>query len=158
MSVVMACSALLQDEIVNCATPDDWAGMFDVRDCASTPSGTTCPMHCAPGSKGRSTVFDCPANNIDPYFPSFGSYPNDCQGAPMSADPSEVNQLLAIKTAIDDPAALSTWVAGGDPCIYYWPGVGCDYLSGDITRFVLVPCLFSRVSRVFPTCLPWFPS
>ena len=94
-------------------------------------------MYCAPGSKGRSTVFDCPANNVDPYFLSFGSYPNDCQGAPMAADPSEIAQLMFISEALGDPLALSTWVTGGDPCINYWPGVGCDYLSGGITRLSL---------------------
>ena len=125
------------DEIVPCSQPNDWAGMFDTRDCAATPSGETCPMHCAPGTKGRSTVFECPANNVDPYFPSEGPYPNDCQAAPMAASPAEVAKLVQIKGQVGDPASISAWVQGGDPCIYFWPGIGCNYLTGAVIRLSL---------------------
>lgn len=125
------------DEIVPCARPNDWNGMFDTRDCAATPSGETCPMHCAPGTKGRSTTFQCPVNNVDPYLPSAGPYPNDCQAAPMPADPAEVAKLVQIKMQIDSPPSIRVWVQGGDPCIYFWPGVGCDYLTGEVIRLSL---------------------
>lgn len=125
------------DEIVPCARPNDWNGMFDTGDCVSTPSGETCPMHCAPGTKGRSTTFQCPADNVDPYLPSSGPYPNDCQAAPMAADPSDVTRLVQIKNQVGNPASLSAWVSNGDPCIYFWPGVGCDYLTGAVIRLSL---------------------
>lgn len=125
------------DEIVPCARPNDWNGMFDTSGCASTPSGGTCLMACAPGTKGRSTVFECPENNVDPYRPSDGTYPIDCQAAPMAADKAEVARLVQIKIQLEHPRAITVWRQGGDPCIFYWPGIGCNYLTGAVIRLSL---------------------
>ena len=130
----------LCDEVVPCATPSDYGGMFDVRGCVATPSGETCEMACAPGSKGPTTQFLCPAGNTDPYSPSAGSYPSGCQAAPMAADPVEIAQLLTIKGELADPPAISKWISAGeadDPCVFFWPGVGCDYRLGHIIRLSL---------------------